>query len=86
MGSMEKHIHHHALMIVLLLVGIVLMVKIADSRETKLLIAALTSFFYVGNGILHHVKSHDVTTKIVVEYVLIGSLGLTVVFFFLQLS
>jgi hypothetical protein len=33
---------------------------------------------------LHHAGNHTITAKIVIEYILIGSLGLTVILFLLK--
>lgn len=49
-----------------------------------MLAVVITSLFYVGWGILHHFVHHDLNAKIVVEYVLIGSLGMTVVLFIIK--
>ena len=37
--------------------------------------------FYMILGILHHFVNHELTAKIMVEYILIGALGISIVFF-----
>jgi intracellular septation protein A len=54
------------------------------SREFQIGVIVATTFFYVLWGIMHHLINHDLHTKIVVEYVLIGVFGLTIIFFLLS--
>lgn len=79
----NKHIGYYLSLVLILSLGLLLTFSITD-KQSQMLIIALTAFFYVGWGILHHFIHHELTPKIVVEYVLIGSLGLTLIFFLLK--
>jgi hypothetical protein len=46
----------------------------------------VATFFYVLWGIIHHLLNHDLHGKIVIEYILTGAFGLTVIFFLLSVN
>lgn len=84
MHFQKQHTEYYLSLIVLLGLGTLLVFGAAPDKEFQTLIIVLTTVFYVGWGIVHHIINHDSTSKIVIEYVLIGSLGLTLVLFFLK--
>ena len=55
-----------------------------SNRQLQMVFIMLTTFFYIFWGILHRLLNHDLSHKIVIEYVLIGSLGLSLVFFLMK--
>ncbi len=79
--EIKKHFEYYISMIVLLLFGTVLAYLTIDQKQLQFLIIMLTILFYVGWGLLHHHINHDMTAKIVIEYVLVGSLGMSILFF-----
>jgi hypothetical protein len=58
----------------------------SSDRKFQLGVIVATTFFYVLWGIMHHLINHDLHTKIVIEYMLIGAFGLTVIFFLLSVQ
>lgn len=58
----------------------------STDRGFQIGVVIATTFFYVLWGIMHHLLNHDLSTKIVIEYVLIGIFGLTTIFFLLSVS
>lgn len=68
----------------ILILGFFLSLETSDNQQIQFIVIAMTASFYVGWGILHHYLYHDLTAKIVIEYVLIGSLGMTVILFLLR--
>ncbi|OGH08405.1 MAG: hypothetical protein A2152_02865 [Candidatus Levybacteria bacterium RBG_16_35_6] len=84
---MKKKIHHHfAYYIVLsaiLFLGFFAIQKTNDLK-TRILILSIITFFYVLFGIIHHLLNHKFNVKIMIEYVLIGCLGISIVFFILK--
>ncbi len=44
-------------------------------------VLVLTVVFYVMWGIIHHKINHDLNNKLIVEYLLIGLLGISIIFF-----
>lgn len=84
MKELEKHIGYYLALFLLFFFFIVLMLQSASDIQLQAAIAILATIVYVFWGIIHHRRMHDLTGKIVVEYVLIGSLGICVVLFFLK--
>jgi len=63
-----------------------LLAHTSSDRGFQIGVVVAATFFYVLWGIMHHLLNHDLHVKIVVEYMLIGSLGLSIVFFLLRVS
>lgn len=82
----SKHLHHYVSLTLLLVAGLIGVLATSSAKNIQMAFVVLTTIFYVGWGILHHAVNHDITTKIVVEYVLMGSLGMAVILFILQAS
>ncbi|HZE87554.1 MAG TPA: hypothetical protein VE090_05120 [Methylomirabilota bacterium] len=81
---MKKHLWYYTSFILGELIGLVLLFFFAYDKTLQLLVLFFMTGFYVFWALLHHYFHHDITAKIVIEYVLIGILGMVVVFFFLQ--
>lgn len=79
--KLKSHLGYHVSLAAMLLIGVSLAIQSASDPQLQLLVIFMTSVFYVIWGIAHHLINHDLTSKIVVEYVLIGSLGLTLMLF-----
>ena len=77
----KKHFGYYLSLSAILLLGIVLVVLTSPNIKTQSLVISLTVFFYILWGILHHLINHELSMRIVIEYVLIGALGLAVLFF-----
>lgn len=84
---MKNHIRNHILYYLALcsiqIAGLILFAALAPNHNLQLSIAILTSFFYAVIGLLHHKMDHTLTTKIMLEYVIIPALGISVLFFYL---
>ena len=81
MKTLSKHIFYYISLILILALGFLLSYINSSNRQLQILIVACTSLLYVSWGILHHFLTHDLNTKIVIEYILIGSIGLVIIFF-----
>lgn len=85
---MIKRISEHGLYYISLVIILSLAFLLAHSnsydRSFQIGVVVATTFFYVLWGIMHHLLNHDLHTKIVVEYILIGAFGLAVIFFLLN--
>jgi hypothetical protein len=68
----------------ILLLGLALVLLTSPNLKTQSFVILLTVFFYVLWGVLHHLINHELTVKIMIEYVLIGGLGLAVLFFMMM--
>lgn len=79
MVSKQKHITYYFLLILLMLVGLLSVIFAAGNSKLQMLILLLITFAYVVVGILHHYAEHDITAKVVIEYILIGCLGMAII-------
>ena len=79
--KIKLHFGYYVSLIVMLAVGFLVIYLSAPNRTLQIAAAILTTISYVFWGIIHHLINHDLHTKIVVEYVLIGILGLTMIVF-----
>ena len=78
MKNFKKHIKYYIAFIFVQLLGLTLIVLSAGNRQMQLGAILATTLFYFIFAIVHHMLDHDLNTKIVVEYALMGCLGLTV--------
>lgn len=82
--KIKNHSGYYISLILILALGFFLAYISAPYKQIQMVVIILTTFFYVFWGILHHLINHDLNAKIVVEYVLMGSLGLSIIFFLLK--
>lgn len=80
-----KHSAYYVSLIAILALGFLLAYK-SSNRGFQIGAVVVTTFFYVLWGIMHHLINHDLHAKIVIEYILIGAFGLTIIFFLLATS
>lgn len=76
--NFKKHIGYYIAFALLQLLGLSLVVITSGNRQLQFAAIFLTTFFYFIFAIVHHMLDHDLTSKIVIEYALFGSLGLAV--------
>jgi hypothetical protein len=81
---MKKHLFYYVSLFLILGIGSFVAIAVGSDVPLRMLCMVLVAVLYVSWGIVHHTLNHDISTKIVVEYVLIASLGITLVFFFLK--
>ena len=80
----KSHSAYYLVLTMILTSGLIWTYLSSPNRQLQMTIVVLTTFFYVAFGTLHHYINHDLNTKIVIEYTLIGSLGLSLVFFLMK--
>ena len=84
-ARLYKHSAYYLSLILILTLGFLL--AYSNSNKTfQIGVVIATTFFYVLWGIMHHTINHDLSIKIVIEYILIGAFGLTIIFFLLSAS
>lgn len=79
----KLHLGYYISLITILAFGFLLLLLASPNRGLQIAVAILTTVLYIFWGIIHHIINHDLHPKIVVEYVLIGILGLTMIIFIL---
>jgi hypothetical protein len=82
--KLKKHLGYYLSLSAILLLGLVLILLTGPNIKTQSLVILLTVFFYVLWGTLHQLINHELTHRIVIEYVLIGVLGLSIIFFMMM--
>ncbi len=84
MKKTDRHIGYYFSLVSLLILGFLLFLFASPNRQLQMLVFIITTIFYIGWGLLHHKINHDLTVRIMIEYVLIGSLGITIMLFLLK--
>lgn len=80
----KKHMYYYLAAGLIQIVGLLLIMNVGGNRQIQLAYVVLISLFYVGWGILHHKIHHDLHTKIVLEYIVMATLGIALMYFLLQ--
>ncbi len=76
-----KHLNYYLLLLIIFTTGVITTVFASPNANLQVAIIATTVVLYVFWGILHHKINHELTRKITIEYLLIGLLGLSIIFF-----
>ncbi len=82
--KINEHVAYYISLIAIFALGIFLMSLATPNKQLQMLIFVIMAFFYVIWGVLHHFINHELSSKIVVEYILIGTLGVAIMFFLLK--
>lgn len=80
----QQHSHYHLSLALVLILGAVFAYYNKDDKQLLMIILVIISSIYVMWGILHHHLVHDLSPKIVIEYIAMASLGLAVALFLLK--
>ncbi|MBI4079290.1 MAG: hypothetical protein HY429_03280 [Candidatus Levybacteria bacterium] len=80
----KKHVVYYLFLTIFFALGIILLSQFSYDKRMQGEISVGIIVVYVFWAIAHHVVHHDVTAKIVIEYVLMGSLGITLLLFLLR--
>lgn len=76
-----EHWVYYIAELVVIMIGFYLMMIMSYSVILQFIVLALTLGFYITISIIHHMLNHYITSKIVIEYVLMSSLILTTFLF-----
>ena len=80
----RKHLWYYVSFLAAELTGLGLVLYFAYDKNLQFLAVCFMTSFYIGWAILHHYHHHNVTIKIVIEYILMGLLGVVVSFLIFQ--
>lgn len=86
MKSMKKHKVYYLFLSLILISGLILFQVLSPNRQMQAMAFVLVSFSYFAVGIVHHKQEHDFHPKIMIEYALIASLGITCILFMLKVG
>ena len=79
----RQHIVHYLIILGILFLGFSLFAFFGSNKTSQLIVGILIAFLYLCYGVIHHFLEHDLTIKIVVEYVLVALL-VAVLFIFIR--
>jgi hypothetical protein len=82
--KLQKHLGYYLSLSAILLLGLALILLTSPNLKLQSFVILLTVLFYILWGILHHLINHELSLRIVIEYVLIGALGLSILFFMMM--
>ena len=82
--AVKKHLGYYVSLLIVLILATILILQFSFNKQLQMLTVVITTLLYIIFGIIHHKENHDLTAKIVIEYVLIGSLGMIIVSFLLK--
>lgn len=77
MQNFKKHIGYYIVFSLVQLLGLALVLLASGNRQIQLFAILATTGFYFIFAVIHHMLDHDLTAKIVIEYALVGCLGLS---------
>jgi len=84
MRDIQKHHYYYFSQALIMICGVILAMHFRyDIRLTSLVITVM-AILYVAWGILHHHFEHNLTLKIVIEYILMAVIGLVVLSFLIK--
>ena len=82
--SRNIDLEYYISLIFILSLGLFFIILAAPNKNLQLILVFLTTFFYIFFGIVHHLINHDLSIRVMIQYIIIGALGVTVIFFFLK--
>ena len=82
--TVKKHLGYYIALFIMFILATILILQFSFSKQLQMVTVVTTVLLYIIFGIVHHKENHDLTAKIVIEYVLIGSLGMVIVSFLLK--
>lgn len=80
MKKITKHLPHYLALLGILGAGVVGFYIFSYDRLFQAAVAVALAISYVAWGIVHHMIHDDLHPAVVIEYILVASLGLVIVF------
>lgn len=80
MRSISKHLSHYIPLFGVLAFGFIGFLLFSYDRVFQIATAISTALAYVLWGVVHHYIHRDLNVSVIVEYLVIASLGLVVIF------
>ena len=82
--QVKKHLGYYVSLIAINTLGVILTALLAFDHRMQLAVVVLMTMFGTAWALIHHHLEHDLHPKIVVEYVLMGCLGISIAFFLIH--
>jgi phosphate/sulfate permease len=77
----KNHIIYYFSVLALISGGLALIIYLSPQRDLQMLVLMGVSIIYAILGITHHLLNHDLVFKIVLEYVVVATLGVAIAYF-----
>ena len=81
---LSHHGKYHLALFCLLTLGVMLAYYTREQKQLEMMVLIAMASVYILFGIIHHYIMHDLSSKIVIEYIAMGSLGLAIALFILK--
>lgn len=72
----QTHVIHYLVLACILLGGIATFYYVRQSTNLQLAVGVVTSISYILWGFIHHTIQKDLHRKVVIEYVLVGTIAI----------
>lgn len=82
--TIHKHFVYYLSLFIFFSIGFLLLSQFSFEKRLQGVVGVLIIIIYVSWALVHHMIHHNLTSKIVIEYVLMGSLGITLLLFILR--
>lgn len=80
MKEIKRHLLHYSTLFAILAAGIIGFYLFSYDRLFQAAVGVAIAVSYVSWGIVHHKIHDDLHTSVIIEYILVASLGLVIVF------
>jgi hypothetical protein len=82
--NLKTHFWYYLSLIVIDTLGLILTAFLAYDHRMQLLVVIIMNILATSWALVHHYLEHDLHPKIVIEYVLFGTLGIAIAFFLIR--
>jgi hypothetical protein len=76
---LKSHVGYYLSLGTLLVICFGLIVIVGNQPAIKITILIMTAVLYAIWGVAHHAVHHDISARVVIEYILIAALGMVLV-------
>jgi len=84
LNHIKKHLLYYLSFISIQIAGWLLFLAVNPDRQLQMMVVIMVTSFSTVFALIHHKVSHTLTSKIVVEYVLIAALGISLMLIYLK--
>lgn len=81
--NIKRHLIYYISLLAILFLGVFFAFQVSYDKQIQVIIVMITALLYILFGLLHHLINHDLNKKIVIEYILMGALGISIILFIL---
>jgi len=79
--KLKHHLGYYSFLITFLVIGLIITWILSPNKDLQMISFIALSIGYAGIGIIHHLLDHDLVGKIMIEYILVATLGIAAAFF-----